>query len=96
MLENKFKVGDTVRIKQEKIDNDRPCTVTNTLEGDMVIVKVAEPPFNHEDTKRMEPAYEIERADGNCFVSVRDYEAHQYEREIFYEDDLELVERRRF
>ena len=93
-MENKYKVGDTVRIS-EKAKECRPWTVTQTLTGDMVIVALRKYPFRIVD-ELQEPSYEIERADGNCFVSVRDYEAYQYEREIFYENDLELVEGRRF
>lgn len=92
-MENKFKVGDTVRIS-EKAKECRSWTVTQTLDGDMVIVKVCKTPFIPDDIQ--EPQYEIERADGDCFVGVHNYEAYLYEREVFYESDLELVEERRF
>ena len=92
-MEYKYKVGDIVRIT-EKAKECRSWTVTQTLDGDMVIVKVCKTPFIPDDIQ--EPQYEIERADGDCFVGVHNYEAYLYEREVFYENDLELVERRRF
>ena len=92
-MEPNFKVGDIVRITEKAMEY-RPWTVTQTLQGDMVVVKQCKTPFVPNDVQ--EQQYEIERADGNCFVGVCDYEAYQYEREVFYESDLELVERRRF
>ena len=92
-MDHKFKVGDIVRIKPET-RLFRPWTLTNTLIGDMVIVKVKEPPSKNKEI--CEPLYEIERADGRDFVSVHYCEPYSYEREIFYEDDLELIEGRRF
>lgn len=92
-MQPKYKVGDIVRIT-EKAKECRSWTVTQTLDGDMVIVKVCKTPFIPDDIQ--DRSYEIERADGDCFVGVHHYEAYLYEREIFYESDLELVERRRF
>ena len=92
-MKYKYQVGDIVRIS-EAARELRPWTVWQTMDGDMVIVKQNDPPFAADE--KPEVSYDIERADGNCFVGVCDYEAYQYEREVFYESDLELVEGRRF
>lgn len=89
----KFKVGDIVRIT-EKAKEYRPWTVTQTLDSDMVIVKVCKTPFIPDDIQ--ETQYLIERADGECFTAVYAGEAYDYQQEGFYESDLELVEGRRF
>ena len=66
-MEHKFKVGDTVRIKEKAY---RPWTVTQTQMGDMVIVK--------------------------AFQYMEGCEPYDYKQDGFYEDDLELIEGRRF
>ena len=92
-MEPNFKVGGIVRITEKAMEY-RPWTVTQTLQGDMVVVKQCNTPFIPDDVQ--EQQYEIERADGNYFVGVCNYEAYEYRREVFYESDLELIERRRF
>lgn len=86
-MENKFKVGDIVRIKEKAY---RPWTVTQTQMGDMVIVKA----FQY--MEGCECQYIIERADGEYFTAVYGGEPYDYKQDGFYEDDLELIEGRRF
>ncbi len=93
-MERKFKVGDTVRIKEEAKDY-RPWTLSRTLMGDMVVVKIEDCPFK-DPPKNLERSIVIERADGECFTAVYAGEAYDYQQEGFYECDLELVEGRRF
>lgn len=87
-----LKVGDIVRIKKSAY---RPWTLEQTMEGDMVVVKIEELPFVDlpEDAER---SVTIERADGECFTAVYAGEVFDYQQEGFYESDLELVEGRRF
>ena len=92
MMRQELKVGDTVRIKESAY---RPWTLSQTLEGDMVVVKIEELPFvdSPEDAER---SVTIERADGECFTAVYAGEVFDYQQEGFYESDLELIEGRRF
>lgn len=92
MMKQELKVGDTVRIKESAY---RPWTLSQTMEGDMVVVKIEELPFIDppEDAER---SITIERADGECFTAVYAGEVFDYQQEGFYESDLELVEGRRF
>lgn len=92
MMERELKVGDIVRIKESAY---RPWTLSQTMEGDMVVVKIEELPFVDppEDAER---SVTIERADGECFTAVYAGEVFDYQQEGFYESDLELVEGRRF
>ena len=92
MMKQELKVGDTVRIKERAY---RPWTLSQTLEGDMVVVKIEELPFVDppEDAER---SVTIERADGECFTAVYAGEVFDYQQEGFYESDLELIEGRRF
>ena len=92
MMKQELKVGDTVRIKESAY---RPWTLSQTLEGDMVVVKIEELPFvdSPEDAER---SVTIERADGECFTAVYAGEVFDYQQEGFYESDLELIEGRRF
>lgn len=92
MMKQELKVGDTVRIKESAY---RPWTVTQTMMGDMVVVKIDETPFENAppDVPR---SIMLERADGECFTAVYSGEVFDYQQEQFYEDDLELIERRRF
>lgn len=83
----KFKVGDIVRIKERAY---RPWMLAQTMQGDMVIVKIGL------GFRGGERTYTVERADGECFTSVYAGEAYDYQQEGFYESDLELVEGRRF
>lgn len=92
MMERELKVGDIVRIKESAY---RPWTLTQTMMGDMVVVKIEELPFvdSPEDAER---SVTIERADGECFTAVYAGEVFDYQQEGFYESDLELIEGRRF
>lgn len=92
MMKQELKVGDIVRIKESAY---RPWTLSQTMEGDMVVVKIEELPFIDppEDAER---SITIERADGECFTAVYAGEVFDYQQEGFYESDLELVEGRRF
>lgn len=92
MMERELKVGDIVRIKESAY---RPWTLSQTMEGDMVVVKIEELPFIDppEDAER---SVTIERADGECFTAVYAGEVFDYQQEGFYESDLELIEGRRF
>lgn len=92
MMERELKVGDIVRIKESAY---RPWTLSQTMEGDMVVVKIEELPFVDppEDAER---SVTIERADGECFTAVYAGEVFDYQQEGFYESDLELIEGRRF
>ena len=92
MMKRELKVGDTVRIKESAY---RPWTLSQTMEGDMVVVKIEELPFvdSPEDAER---SVTIERADGECFTAVYAGEVFDYQQEGFYESDLELIEGRRF
>jgi hypothetical protein len=92
MMKQELKVGDTVRIKERAY---RPWTLSQTLEGDMVVVKIEELPFI-DPPADAERSVTIERADGECFTAVYAGEAFDYQQEGFYEGDLELVEGRRF
>ena len=92
MMKQELKVGDTVRIKEKAY---RPWTLSQTLEGDMVVVKIEDCPFK-DPPEGMERSVIIERADGECFTAVYAGEAFDYQQEGFYESDLELVEGRRF
>ena len=87
-----LKVGDIVRIKKSAY---RPWTLEQTMEGDMVVVKIEELPFADPPTAA-ERSVTIERADGECFTAVYAGEVFDYQQEGFYESDLELVEGRRF
>lgn len=87
-----LKVGDIVRIKKNAY---RPWTLEQTMEGDMVVVKIEELPFI-DPPKDAERSVTIERADGECFTAVYAGEVFDYQQEGFYESDLELVEGRRF
>lgn len=88
----KLKVGDIVRIKERAY---RPWTVTQTMMGDMVVVKIEELPFI-DPPADAERSVTIERADGECFTAVYADEVFDYQQEGFYESDLELIEGRRF
>lgn len=92
MMKQELKVGDTVRIKESAY---RPWTLEQTMEGDMVVVKIQDMPFKA-PPEGMERSIIIERADGECFTAVYAGEAYDYQQEGFYESDLELVEGRRF
>lgn len=92
MMKQELKVGDTVRIKERAY---RPWTLSQTLEGDMVVVKIEELPFV-DPPADAERSVTIERADGECFTAVYAGEVFDYQQEGFYESDLELVEGRRF
>ena len=85
-------VGDIVRIKKSAY---RPWTLEQTMEGDMVVVKIEELPFV-DPPEGAERSVTIERADGECFTAVYAGEVFDYQQEGFYESDLELVEGRRF
>ena len=87
-----LKVGDIVRIKKSAY---RPWTLEQTMEGDMVVVKIEDCPFR-DPPEGMEHSIIIERADGECFTAVYAGEVFDYQQEGFYESDLELVEGRRF
>lgn len=87
-----LKVGDTVRIRKGAY---RPWTVTQTMMGDMVVVKIAYPPFR-EPPENVEREIIIERADGEYFTAVYNGEAYDYKQDSFFESDLELIEGRRF
>lgn len=92
MMKQEIKVGDTVRIRESAY---RPWTLTQTMMGDMVVVKIQDMPFKV-PPEGMERSIIIERADGDCFTAVYSGEAYDYQQEAFYESDLELVEGRRF
>lgn len=92
MMERELKVGDTVRIKESAY---RPWTVTQTMMGDMVVVKIEDQPFK-DPPENLERSIIIERADGECFTAVYAGEVFDYQQDCFYEGDLELVEGRRF
>ena len=83
----KLKVGDIVRIKERAY---RPWMLAQTMQGDMVIVKIGL------GFRGGERTYTVERADGECFTAVYAGEAYDYQQEGFYESDLELIEGRRF
>ena len=85
-------VGDIVRIKKSAY---RPWTLEQTMEGDMVVVKIEELPFI-DPPADAERSVTIERADGECFTAVYAGEVFDYQQEGFYESDLELIEGRRF
>lgn len=85
-------VGDIVRIKKSAY---RPWTLEQTMEGDMVVVKIEKPPFI-DPPENLERLIIIERADGECFTAVYAGEVFDYQQEGFYESDLELIEGRRF
>lgn len=85
-------VGDIVRIKKSAY---RPWTLEQTMEGDMVVVKIEELPFI-DPPEGAERSVTIERADGECFTAVYAGEVFDYQQEGFYESDLELIEGRRF
>ena len=87
-----LKVGDIVRIRESAY---RPWTLEQTMEGDMVVVKIEELPFV-DPPEGAERSVTIERADGECFTAVYAGEVFDYQQEGFYESDLELVEGRRF
>ena len=91
-MKQELKVGDTVRIKESAY---RPWTLSQTLEGDMVVVKIEELPFI-DPPADAERSVTIERADGECFTAVYAGEVFDYQQEGFYESDLELIEGRRF
>ena len=92
MMERELKVGDIVRIKERAY---RPWTLSQTLMGDMVVVKIEDCPFK-DPPKNLERSIVIERADGECFTAVYAGEVFDYQQEGFYESDLELIEGRRF
>lgn len=92
MMERELKVGDIVRIKESAY---RPWTLSQTMEGDMVVVKIEDCPFK-DPPENLERSIIIERADGECFTAVYAGEVFDYQQEGFYESDLELVEGRRF
>lgn len=89
-----LKVGDIVRIR-ERACAHRPWILSQTMMGDMVVVKIEDCLFK-DPPEGMERSIIIERADGECFTAVYDGEAYDYQQEGFYESDLELVEGRRF
>ena len=89
-----LKVGDIVRIR-ERACAYRPWTLSQTMMGDMVVVKIEDCPFR-DPPENIERSIIIERADGECFTAVYAGEAYDYQQEGFYESDLELVEGRRF
>lgn len=92
MMERELKVGDIVRVKESAY---RPWTLSQTMEGDMVVVKIEELPFI-DPPENAERSVTIERADGECFTAVYAGEVFDYQQEGFYESDLELIEGRRF
>ena len=89
-----LKVGDIVRIR-ESASAYRPWTLSQTMMGDMVVVKIEDCPFR-DQPENIERSIIIERADGDCFTAVYAGEVFDYQQEGFYESDLELIEARRF
>ena len=92
MEEQALKVGDTVRIKESA---RHPYAVSQTQLGDMVVVKIEDPPFK-DPPSGAERTIILERADGELYTAVYAGAAYDYKQEVYYESDLELIEGRRF
>lgn len=87
-----LKVGDIVRIRESAY---KPWALEQTQRGDMVVVKVEKLPFE-DDAKENERLVYVEHADNDCFTGAMNGDVFDYQRETFYESDLELIEGRRF
>lgn len=87
-----LKVGDIVRVKESAY---HPYAVAQTQLGDMIVVKIEDPPFK-DPPPGCERTIILERCDGGYFTAVYSGDVYDYKQEVYYESDLELIEGRRF